>query len=269
MKKLDLKVTGVTFSILLASLMISWFFSSYFFEILTMDYQAPDLINSDKREIQKSFIIGILTWETLVDASMFYLINFLPLIVVLPTLNLFNVKRVNYQIGKNRYLNLSKEIKKKVLYYSFLSAGTASLAFSVFYSIGGLFVYRSIENIGGYSFLYPNNFYINHPYLFFISMVWTIYFAAFFVLSFITCGLVLYYQKVYQVLGILFLICFGVSSLSNIIGLPIINIYSAFTSYNTQLKTYESFVSVVLFGIIGQVLFFIGKTKVQCFYEAN
>ena len=206
--KIRIRYVLVAAFFLLCGLTISWVFASNFFEIMTMDYNAPDLVGT-KEEIRHNFLEQISTWETLVDSSMFYLINFIPILFILPTLGLFVEKRSLYVFGRHRYPSVKKAIYKDVVQYVLLSTMTVVVSFLVFYSIGGLFVYPSIEDIGGFASVFPEDFYINHPYLFFVFMVCTIYLSLAIVFSLLTCALVLLTDREYKVIcwSCLFILC--------------------------------------------------------------
>ena len=87
MKKIDKirikeKHMFISQAVLLAVLAISWFFESYFAEILFMDYGAEDLIANARSILLQS----IMTWERYIDSAMRYVVNFLPVFAVFPAL---------------------------------------------------------------------------------------------------------------------------------------------------------------------------------------
>ena len=76
MKKIDKirikeKHMFISQAVLLAVLAISWFFESYFAEILFMDYGAEDLIANARSILLQS----IMTWERYIDSAMRYVVN--------------------------------------------------------------------------------------------------------------------------------------------------------------------------------------------------
>ncbi|MGE7877333.1 hypothetical protein [Peribacillus muralis] len=88
--------------LLFGGLTLSWVFASHYFEIMTMDYNAPDLAGT-KEEIRQIAIASISNWEVFVDSSMFHIINFIPVLFILPTLGLFTEKRSLYVLGRHRF----------------------------------------------------------------------------------------------------------------------------------------------------------------------
>lgn len=58
MRKIFRRYMMITTIVLVVSLFLSWGFSSHFFEILTMDYSAPDLSGS-KAEVRSMFLNSI------------------------------------------------------------------------------------------------------------------------------------------------------------------------------------------------------------------
>ena len=142
------KYLAASMILLTVSMLISWFFASNFFEILTMDYTAPDLDQSiPKSTIQKSFLESILTWENFVDSSMYHIIDFLPVLVVLPMLGFFDEFQLYHAYGRQRIQHFFKYQIKTISIYSALSACALCVALTSLYSIAGLFMVRSIDNI--------------------------------------------------------------------------------------------------------------------------
>ena len=69
--------------VLLLILFVSWFFESYFAEVMFfMDYDAPDLVKNAK----EIMLHDILTWERYIDSAMRYLVNFFAAFAVFPSL---------------------------------------------------------------------------------------------------------------------------------------------------------------------------------------
>ncbi|MBO1004548.1 hypothetical protein ACFSKI_21890 [Pseudogracilibacillus auburnensis] len=250
----------LTLIFLIGGLTSSWLFASHFLEIMTMDYNAPDLVGT-KKEIRHNFLEQISTWETFVDASMFYVINFIPVLFILPTLGLFVEKRSLYVLGRHRYPSFKKAIYKDVMQYVLLSAVTVVVSFLIFYSIGGLFVYRSIDDIGGFSSILPENFYMNHPYLFFVFMVCTIYFSLAIVFSLLACALILLTDREYKVILLVLLIYFLYGKLGVYTESTWFDIFTSFTAFNTLYSTGETFIPLVILLIISLILLAVGVNK--------
>jgi len=118
------KYLAASMILLTVSMLISWFFASNFFEILTMDYTAPYLDQSiPKSTIQKSFLESILTWENFVDSSMYHIIDFLPVLVVLPMLGFFDEFQLYhaygttfFQISSTNNFHLFRHISLRTLF---------------------------------------------------------------------------------------------------------------------------------------------------------
>jgi len=258
--KIKSKYIPITFIVLIGGLTCSWIFASYFFEIMTMNYNAPDLVGT-KEEIRKNFLIQISTWETLVDSSMFYLINFIPVLFVLPTLGLFAEKRSLYVIGRNRYTSLKKTIYKDVFTYVIISSICVVLSFLFFYSVGGVFVYRSIDNIGGFASILPENFYMNHPYLFFVFMVCTIYFSLAVVFSLLSCALILLTDREYKVILLVLMIFFLYGKIGVYTESIWFDIFASFVAFNSMYSTFEIFIPLIFLFCISIILLVLGVNK--------
>lgn len=198
---------------------------------------------------------------------MFYIINFLPGIVVLPTIVLFEEKKMQFTLAKNHFANLRKSILVSVLRISLLSALTSCMVLTIYYSIGGIFMHREIDHIGGFADFLPEHFYEMHPYLFFLIMVWTIYLATFFVLSFLACSLSLTVGHPYQTILAVVVICILLSFVSNLFSFPIFNIYISLLAYNSgAITTYQLFVPVLCFAVIGLIFYWFGEKKMRLTY---
>lgn len=239
---------------LFGSLFCSWLFASNFFNILTQDYNAPDLIGN-KREIRQQFLSQILTWEGLIDSSMFYLINFIPILFIIPTLALFNEKRSFFILGKSRFISLKKEIYLSVFYHTIFSAISTVLTLLVFFSIGGLFVHRSLDNIGGFASVFPDDFYQNNPYLFFVFLICSIYFALAISFSYLSSSAILILEKEYQVIAFILVFYLSYGQLGILSSSSFFDIFSSFTAFNTIKNTYEVFLPI--FPILGISTFFL------------
>lgn len=252
-----------SYFVLILFLFVSWLFASGFIEILTLDYNAPDLVPGYKDEIQQVYLYQISTWERLVDSSMYYLINLMPIAIVLPTMAFFEEKRMLLLFAKQRVSSITKELFKASVVYALLSALYTALAFTTFYSIGGLFVRRGLEDIGGFASIFPPNFYQEHPYLFFLFMVWSIYFLSSLCLSLLSCGLILILDKKYQVLLVILVIAFTTTFLKNITTLKIFDVYAMFLAFNTLDETLEMFLPLLL--LIGLIIpvFWFGLNRVK------
>lgn len=256
------KYLAASMILLTLSMIISWFFASNFFEIVTMDYTAADPDQSiPKIDMQRNFLHMILTWETFVDSSMYHVIDFLPVLVVLPMLGFFDEFQLYHAYGTQRIQHFFKYQIKTISIYSALSACALCLALTSLYSIAGLFMVRSIDNIGGYASVLPKNFYQSSPFLFFLFMIWTIYFVSFFVLNFLAGTFVIFCHRKWQVLMLVMLICFGSGILSNIASFPALNYYGTFLAFNTDLTTIQAFTPTLIFMILASFILFILRRR--------
>lgn len=237
------------------AMLISWIFASHFFEILTMDYTAPDLDQTlSKIQMQKNFLQTILTWEGFVDSSMYHIIDFFPILIVLPMLAFFDEYQLFKNFGKQRLEDVNRYVVKSITSYAGITAIANCFSLTVLYSVAGLFMSRTLDDIGGYASALPDNFYAKSPYLFFLFMIWTIYFVSFFVLSFLAGTLVYYCNRKWKILVVIMLVCFSSGLLSNLLHLPLINYYSTFLTFNTVYSTTASFLPIVPFSCIALFL---------------
>ena len=260
------KYVPLTIFSLLGALALSWVFASNFFEIMTMDYDAPDLVGT-KSEIRTNFLGQISTWEIFVDSSMFYLINFIPVFFVLVSLGLYAEKRSIYTMGRHKFKSFKKKIYKDVFEYIVLSTLTVTFTFALYFSVGSLFVYRSLEDIGGFASVLPNGFYSNHPYLFFMFMIFTIYLGLAFTFNLIAVALVLLLDQEYKVIIGVLAIYFIYGKIGAMSGLVWFDVFTSFTAFNTLYSTFETFLPLLGLLIIGLLLLVLGVNKTLTEFE--
>ena len=250
MKKIDKirikeKHMFISQAVLLAVLAISWFFESYFAEILFMDYGAEDLIANARSILLQS----IMTWERYIDSAMRYVVNFLPVFAVFPALPFLQERKSYFVCGENRYKHYRKDLIKSMLYYSVKGGAAIAVTFTAFFLIGDFFMYPSISNIGGFASVFPDQFYVNHPCLFFLFMTWTDYFLFGFAYGWMACGFALVFDKEIYVLMITLLIYLGESYMGYILDFLPFKISESVCAFNTLYTTGEIFVPILtLFG---------------------
>lgn len=248
--------------ILICVLFISWFFESYFAEIMFfMDYDAPDLKGVSPLEVKQSLLQDILTWERYIDASMRYVVNFLPIFAILPTIPFLKEVRSYFILGANRFINYRKELMKAIAFYSIRGGIGISIAFVIYFSIGNLFVIPSIDDIGGFASIFPKDFYSQHPYLFFVFMALTIYFVIGFVFAFMACGLILFTEKELFILVIPLAGYFISNYLGYAFNLLPFKISESICAFNTLYSTSEIFIPVIPLLIIDVILLYFGIRK--------
>lgn len=262
--KIKSRFVFITIISLFMALTVSWAFASNFVDIMTMDYNAKDLVGT-KSEIRSNFLMSIATWERFVDSSMFYLINFLPAFFVLVTLGLYAEKRSTYAMGRHRYSSFKKTIYRDVIQYVLLSTATVTGVFIIYYSIGAVFVYRGLNDIGGFASALPVNFYADHPYLFFLFMASTIYLSLAFVFSLLSAALVLIFDREYKVILAVLAIYFVYGKIGFLTGSSWLTIFSSFVAYNTTRSTVETFYPLLglLIIAIGLLVYGVNKTVRQ------
>lgn len=252
----------LTIFTLFASLLISWAFESEFINILFfMDYHAEDLIGNPS-EIRRAFLWQIATWEVYIDTAMSYLVHFMPIFASLPILAFSKELQSYFDHGRTRFSSLTKEKWKGVLSYSFIAGLSISLAFTLFFLIGSFYMIPSIENIGGFASIFPNNFYNDYPLLFFLFMTWTAYFGFGFSFGFLACGIAIWTEKNYYILLIPMLYYFIANYISAMFfGLLPLHVSAVIVAFNTLYGTSETFVPLFPILALGILLVASGIKK--------
>lgn len=246
-----------SFITMLIILWVSWAFCSYFIEILTMDYFAPDLdihTQAEAAEARYKYIIGILTWETYIDSSMNYMVYIFPLFALLPVTQ-FCDELKGYYSYPYRFKNYKTAVLKGIIIRSFISSLVVIAVYVVFFSVGYIFMTPQLTDIGGYASVLPDGFYQSHPYLFFLFMTFTIYFAISFTFALLGCAVALCTQKKHDVIIIpmLLYLC-DAYVIGGSFGLYKYQIFGSVCAFNTIYTTAETFIPLIPFGVISIVL---------------
>jgi hypothetical protein len=240
-------------------------FASEFLGIVFMDYSAPDLVQGDKKEMMMAFLREIMTWPNLVDSSMFYTINFLPIFFIIPILPFYKECRSYFNLGKQRFKKLGNALLKTILSYSLIAAFTTSLTFSAFYSFAAIFVYnrKAFTYIGEFASIFPKDFYSKHPYLFFIFMSFTIYFALAFVFALLGIGISFFVNKEYKIIIIVLAIYHLYGNLGVLTNYLPFKIFNCVTAFNTLYSFFETFIPLILILAVAIALNILGIRKVK------
>lgn len=255
-------ISGLT---LLLTLIITWFFESYFAEIMFfMDYGAEDLAPNAKSVLLES----VLTWERYIDSAMRYVVNFLPVFAVFPSMPFLQERSSYYVFGANRMKKYTWDIRKSILLYSVKSGITIAVTFTVFFLAGNFFLYPSISNIGGSASIFSENFYVNYPCLFFLFMTWTDYFAIGIAFGMMTCGFLLICNKeIYVVIAILFLYI-AESYLGYLLDFLPLKLSESVCAFNTLYSTGEIFIPILTVIVFDVILIEAGLRKRRKFIDA-
>ena len=247
---------------LLLCLGISWFFESTFAEIVFfMDYDAPDLVDLPKDEIRKIMLDGIMCWEIYIDSAMRYLVDLFPLFAIIPTIPFLREYKSYFIFGTARFKNHNKSVLHAIFIYALQGGLCISVAFVIYFSIGSFFMVPTIENISGFAAIFPQGFYMEHPYLFFVFMSTTIYFLIGFVFAGLACALALWTKKEFLIIILPLVIYILDSYLGSIFRLQIFQLSSSVIAFNTVYSTFETFIPLIPFAIFGFSLIIVGLRR--------
>ena len=237
--------------VLLLILFVSWFFESYFAEVMFfMDYDAPDLVKNAK----EIMLHDILTWERYIDSAMRYVVNFFPAFAVFPALPFLQERKSYFVMGANRFSKYQMECMKAIVVYSLKSGVTIGGAFTIFGVIGSFFMHPSVYNIGGFASVFPDNFYIRHPLWFFLFMTWTVYFSFGIVFGLLACGLSFIFEKeIYIFIAALFFYI-GETYMGYIFNFLPLKISESVVAFNTLYSTGGIFIPIITLFIIDVIL---------------
>lgn len=246
--------------LLLLILLITWFFESYFAEILFMDYDAPDLTGSAE-ENRRAFLSSILTWEVYIDGAMRYVVNVFPLFAVFPVIPFARERDSYFVLGGNRFGNYTKELIKSICYYTLKGGGCIGVVFVIYFTLGMPIMINDLDSIGGFLSAFPEGFYPNHPYLVFLIMAITIYFGIGIVFALIACGISLFTTKELYIIGVPLVIYIGFSYFGEVFNLLPFKISQSVVAFNTTYTTGETFVPLIPLLAIGLALSYVGLRR--------
>lgn len=271
-KRLFNKYTLITAVSLFLTLALSWFFVSNLAEILWMDYGAPDLgggVHAEVRaEIMPIFLEQIMNWEVLLMSSMAYVIHFIPLFFIFPTMTFAIEKKSYFVFGRHRFKSFSKSLLGAILRHSFISSLVSTSVFILFHALVAPFISpETLDFMTMYGSFLPADFYPNHPLLFVIFMFGTIYLALAFLFAFISCGVMLWIDRAYYgIAGIVtgyFLYLHAGAHLDFFLNLDfdLFFLGQAITAFNTGRTTSQVFIPLVPLALIGIVIVYWGIKK--------
>lgn len=257
--------TYITGIILLITLAISWFFWSGAFEIITMNLDAPDLKGVNPHTFRLGLFSSILTWERFVLSSVGYSLDFIPILVILPAIGFIDRMQMVKDFGLTKIKSIPRYLAKEVFLQGTVSALLTSLTFTIFYSIGGLFITKNtFTEIYFFKDLLPLGFYNQHPYLTFMIMIWTVYFLFAFTLNILACCLGLLIEKKYLVLLSTYLVV-SIASLSAnyLFHNESLSPYTMLLSFEKEATTLTNFLPLCYLLPICLVFFIMGIKKWQ------
>ncbi len=245
-KRIISKYVLFSMVIMFIVMFVSWGVVSGFFEVLFMDYSAPDLSSElTKEEIRFIFLDQILVWERLISSSISYIVYFFPLFAVIPVVGLYKERTTIMNMACHREISQKKTYYKMILQYVLIGGLTVSITLLIYFTLFDYFMYPSISDIGGYMDIFPDDFYFNHPYLFFVFMAFSIYFFISISFALIGTGVAMITDREYMVLIVPLLVYFSENILFSITRIKELNIFESVLSYNTLYSTGQVFIPVL------------------------
>lgn len=258
------KRTIISAVVLLLILFVSWFFESYYAEVMFfMDYSAPDLVDHAK----EIMLHDILTWERYIDSAMRYVVNFFPVFAVFPALPFLQERKSYFVMGANRFGKYQGECMKSIIVYSVKSGVTLGGAFTIFFVIGSFFMHPSVHNIGGFASAFSDDFYMQHPLLFFLFMAWTVYFLFGVAFGLLTCGLSFIFEKEIYIFIATLLLYLGESYMGYMFDFLPLKISESVSAFNTLYSTGEIFIPVITLFMVSIIIVIGGLKKQRSFID--
>ncbi|GEM_PF-5753525 len=242
------KYTLTSCIFLICILFISLFFSSgMYYWIFVADFQTEsDLIGKNPRETVLMMLNQLRGWELYIDFATRYTIYFIPIFPLLPILQFYNEKKGYLSYASIRMKNFKKHMLHNIIKYAVISGLCVVLPYIVFFSIGNIFMIDHISTIGNYLDILGPSFYNNHPFLSYIFITFSIYFAIGFTFGISGIAIALWTDKSYLIIVIPIVYYIVIGNLAEAFNLPLLNIMHSVTAFNTLYNTFEIFVPLLL-----------------------
>ncbi len=245
--------------LLLSSLLLSWFFSSeMYYWLFIADFQnEPDLIGQDPRETVLLMLNQLMSWEAYIDFATRYTIYFFPIFSLLPIIQFHNEQNGYFNYASIRLKKFKKYMFTTILKYSFISALCVTVTYLTFFTIGATFITDHLDNVGNYAHIFGESFYNDHPYLFYVFMATTIYFAIGFTFGVMGIAVAVWTEKSYLIIVVPMVYYIVIGNLAETLNLPLLNIMQGVTAYNTLFQTFEVFIPLIipLIASVGAIIY--------------
>jgi len=262
------RYTLITVIALFLTLAVSWFFVSGVAEILFMDYGHYTLGGGDPAQIRAEnmpiFLQGAMSWELLLMSAMAYIINFLPLFFILPTVVFAKEKNSYFVFGRHRFKSFSRSLFGAICQHALIAAVISFCTFVLFYGIVGLFVTPELDGMTEFARRLSDILWVDHPFLFVIFTFGTVYFALAFIFAFISCGVMLWVDNPYYAIsGIVvanYLYFYVGGYLDYFLNLNF-NLFwmgNTVVAFNTWRTTTQVFIPFIPITIVGIVIVYLG-----------
>ncbi|WP_062197955.1 hypothetical protein [Massilibacterium senegalense] len=242
------KYTLLSMLLLFSSLVLSWFFSSeIYYWLFIADFQnEPDLIGLDPRETVLKMLNQLRSWEAYIDFATRYTIYFFPIFPLLPIIQYYNEKNGYFNYASIRLKNFKKYMFTTILKYSCISGLCVTITYIVYFSIGNLLITEHLDYVGNFAHIFGESFYNDHPFLFYLFMATTIYFAIGFTFGMMGIAVAEWTEKSYLIIVIPLVYYIVIGNLAETFHLPLLNIMQGVVAYNTLFQTYEIFVPLII-----------------------
>ncbi|HEX6593989.1 MAG TPA: hypothetical protein VF095_05305 [Bacillota bacterium] len=242
------KYTIGAMGLLLISLVVSWFFTSeMFYWLFQADFQKePDLIGQDREATIQAMLGQINNWEMYIDFAMRYTIYLFPIFALLPIIQFYHEKNGYFSHAFVRLKNYRRYMVTTIVKYSLISGLCITIPFIIYFSIGNMMIMDHLQDIGNYDIIFGENFYDDHPFLFFLFLATSIYFALGVTFGFMGCAVVLWTDKKYMVIVIPMVFYLVIGNLAETLGLPLLNVMQSVVAFNTLYTTFEIFIPLIL-----------------------
>ncbi len=257
--RLTNKYFVVSLILLTCTVVFSWITMSYFGQVCFFTkYSDPQA----KKDALRILLPGILTWERTIDSAMYYMVYLFPLFPCFSAIGFQKELKEYWGNAAIRTQNLNNKILLSLLFYSVQAGVVTSGGVCVFLSACAPFMKASISNLGGFMTVFPNGFYMNHPYITLMIIALTVYFSFGFIFGMFACSISMLGNSKLSILFIpelLYLIENFISA--QLGGVLWLAPSTCVCAYNTTYHTFSIFKPLLPIGIISIVLICLGRKK--------
>lgn len=261
-KRLKNKYFFLSVVLLLVLSFISWLVvSELVYNVIIRNYTQPGWAEPDKRFSLKCVIRGAISWEGYISCGARFVSDIFPIFAVIPTIPFLFERKSYFSIGASRFPNRKKELWKSVFFYSLQGGLALSTAYFIYFTLGNLYLFRALNDIGGFADIFPAGFYHDHPYLFFVFMTVAMYYPFGFLFAMFACGLSLFCDKEILVIIIPVVTYILTSYIGFHMDIRCLQISSCQTVFNTTTSTLDCYIPLIPLLLFDVVFVSLGVKK--------
>lgn len=259
--KYRLKSPYITLSFwaLLIFIFVSWIYNS---GIITIPFtgRGPDVEHTlAAYRKQVAFLTDdLMTWEFFIEPATRYFSFIFPVFSGVAVVAFYEEIHSSLIISLTRITDYRKKLLKLGVFYTLVGGLVTVLPFIILSTFAGPLLIPSLDGIGELSNIFPEGFYVSHPYIVFMFMYCVLYFPLAISYSIMSAALALAVRNRIFVCLIPFLIYFAENVTATILGgfMPLSTL-NVVTSFNTVQPIKDMFIPIAVNYAVAAIILFI------------